>query len=693
MKRVISLMLSVIMILSMSCIAVHADGTGTITVEKVTAKPGETVTFSISVSDNPGIAALQLEVGYGDYLTVNEVEEADDKIFTGDLQLPPNYDSSFKLTWDNLANSEKNGALVNITATVAENAPAGYINVNVIKVTAVTIDEKRLDLDVENGGITVESDKPVECEHEWGEGVVTKEPTCTEDGVRTYTCSKCDETKTEVIPAGHDYAKSGTTDPTCTKQGYTTYTCTRCGDTYNSDYVDALGHSCEEKVIEPTCTEAGEKSKVCTRCGETIDKEVIPALPHDWEEVVTKEATCTEEGEMTRTCKREGCGKTETVAIPKIAHDYTTEVTPATCTEEGKVVYTCKVCGDTKTETIPAAGHKWGDWKVVVEPTESEEGLEERTCSECGAKEERKIAKIDNTKDDEDDDEIKYIRDSLRYYALTQTKRTFTVKTTTNEGGEITGASSVKYGKDATYVITPDEGYEVESVKVNGKDIGAVYEVNLKNVRSNITIDVTFAEIEEAVDAVIEEIETVWENPFVDIFDTDSYYEAIEFVYENGLFKGVSDTEFAPDTTMTRAMFVTVLGRMSGVAVDYIGENTFDDVVEGEWYAPYVAWAADNGIVMGYGDGTFGINNEITIEQAAVIIARYAAFIGNEIVSEIELDAYTDAEDVSDWAADSIKWTVENGIYTGEEDMLNAKTPAKRSIVAVMLYNFSNVLG
>ena len=365
---------------------------------------------------------------------------------------------------------------------------------------------------------------------------------------------------------------------------------------------------------------------------------------------------------------------------------YTTVVTDPTCEEAGYTTYTCACGSDVYTADETAElGHTWGEWEVVEEATEDEEGLEQRTCSVCGGEQTREIAKVDDDKGDNKND---YIINSLRYYAMTQINRTFTVKTSTNEGGEIEGPSTVKYGKDAAYEITVDEGYEVVSVKVNGVEIGAVEEVLLENVRINTKIEVKFAEIVEVIDEAI--VEEAWVNPFVDIFESDSYYEAIEFVYENGLFKGVSETEFAPATTMTRAMFVTVLGRLHGITEDYVGENTFADVVEGEWYAPYVVWAADNGIVLGYGDGTFGINDEITVEQAAVILARYAAFIDLEVAAEYDLEAeYADAADVAEWAEEAMSWAVAEGIYEGTEGCLNPQAPASRALIATMLYGFA----
>lgn len=179
-----------------------------------------------------------------------------------------------------------------------------------------------------------------------------------------------------------------------------------------------------------------------------------------------------------------------------------------------------------------------------------------------------------------------------------------------------------------------------------------------------------------------------WINPFKDIKKTDSYYNAVQFVYENGLFKGVSATEFAPEITMTRAMFVTVLGRLAGVDTMYFYGSSYDDVILGEWYAPYVEWASEYGIVQGYGDGRFGVNDKITIEQAAVIMARYAEYVGLNTTSSVTLIHYQDAGYISSWAIDQMRWAVENGLYFGENHYLNPQSPANRSLVAEILYSF-----
>ncbi|MCD8010297.1 MAG: hypothetical protein LUF34_05825, partial [Lachnospiraceae bacterium] len=134
---------------------------------------------------------------------------------------------------------------------------------------------------------------------------ITTEATCTEDGEMTYTCTVCGDSYTETIEAtGHSY-EAVVTEPICTEQGYTTYTCMVCGDSYVADYTEALGHTWDDGVVtsEATETEAGEITYTCTVCGETRTEEIAPTGEHTWEEgEVTTEATCTEDGVMTYTC-------------------------------------------------------------------------------------------------------------------------------------------------------------------------------------------------------------------------------------------------------------------------------------------------------------------------------------------------------------------------------------------------------
>ena len=195
--------------------------------------------------------------------------------------------------------------------------------------------------------------------HAWDNGKVTKQPTEAETGVKTFTCTRCGETKTETIPKlthEHSY-KAAVTAPTCTAKGYTTHTCA-CGDSYVDTYVDALGHSWDSgKVTKPaTETETGVKIFTCTRCGET-KTEIIPKLTHEhsYKAVVTA-PTCTEKGYTTHTC---ACGDSyvDSYVLP-LGHDWGSgKVTKEpTATENGIKTYICARCGETKTEVIPAGG-------------------------------------------------------------------------------------------------------------------------------------------------------------------------------------------------------------------------------------------------------------------------------------------------------------------------------------------------
>jgi hypothetical protein len=114
--------------------------------------------------------------------------------------------------------------------------------------------------------------------------------------------------------------------------------------------------------------------------------------------------------------------------------------------------------------------------------------------------------------------------------------------------------------------------------------------------------------------------------PFSDIAVSDSYFEAVKYLYENEIMIGTSDTTFSPDDSVTRAMAITVLGRLQNVEESETSD--FSDVAAGSWYSGYVGWAQSNGIVEGYGDGTFGIDDTLTAAQLQLVIDRYATLVG-----------------------------------------------------------------
>ena len=251
------------------------------------------------------------------------------------------------------------------------------------------------------------------------------------------------------------------------------------------------------------------------------------------------------------------------------------------------------------------------------------------------------------------------------------------ITATAGEGGSITndGVKTIRRGNDITYHITAAEGYVIDTVIVDGQAIGAVSEYTFQNVQKDHTIVAVFKEAK-------------WQNPFTDVNELHSYYDAVRFVYERGLFEGVSKTEFAPTVSMTRAMFVTVLWRLEGMpVVNYAMQ--FSDVDENTWYTEAIRWAAAQGIVEGYGDGVYGTNDPVTVEQAAVIMARYAQHAGKYTPGYADLNAFADQADVADWASEAMQWSVSSGIYMGEAGNLQPKAEAPRSLAAEWMYEYT----
>lgn len=188
----------------------------------------------------------------------------------------------------------------------------------------------------------------------------------------------------------HMFETEVTVEPTCTEDGEATYTCSVCGYTY-TEVLEATGHVEGELQIEgctvATCTEDGGYTSVtyCTVCGEELSREavVLPATGHSYEVVASEEVTCTEDGYATYTCSN--CGDTYTEYYEATGHSYEVVASEeVTCTEDGYATYVCSVCGETYTECYEAQGHVVDGWTVVEEATLGYPGLMEKRCSTCG---------------------------------------------------------------------------------------------------------------------------------------------------------------------------------------------------------------------------------------------------------------------------------------------------------------------
>ena len=204
---------------------------------------------------------------------------------------------------------------------------------------------------------------------------------------------------------------------------------------------------------------------------------------------------------------------------------------------------------------------------------------------------------------------------------------------------------------------------------------------------SNVTADLTVTALYEKN----EEPPKPWVNPFKDVKESDWYYEGVKFAAQNELFNGTSPTTFEPDGDMTRAMLVTVLWRLDGKPAPK-SMNSFKDVPSGQWYTEAVAWASENGVVDGVGNNLFEPDGNVTREQIAAIMYRYAGKKGYDTAKRADLSKYPDEGQVSSYAKEALSWAnaegLINGTNNGKGDALDPKGSATRAQVATILMRY-----
>ena len=186
-----------------------------------------------------------------------------------------------------------------------------------------------------------------------------------------------------------------------------------------------------------------------------------------------------------------------------------------------------------------------------------------------------------------------------------------------------------------------------------------------------------------------------YKNPAPAFTDITGHWAAdnILFAASRGLLSGTSDTTFSPDTGMTRGMFVTALGRLAGINPDSYQTGKFTDVKADAYYAPYVNWAAQTGIVEGVTATTFAPDTNINREQMAVIMKNYAAKLGYDLPQTLKAVTFADNTQISSWAKDAVKYMQQAGILTGKnENKFDPKGTATRAEVATVLRRFVEIV-
>ena len=258
----------------------------------------------------------------------------------------------------------------------------------------------------------------------------------------------------------------------------------------------------------------------------------------------------------------------------------------------------------------------------------------------------------------------------------------------TDNGSIRVSPTRASRGQTVTITVTPDEGYELDELVVldsDGDEIDLTDKGDGKFTfqmpRGKVTIEATFVETEPEPELV---------DAFVDVDKNAWYYDAVVYALDTGLMSGISEDEFAPNATLTRAMVAQMLYSLADKPE--LGSNLgypYADVMPGSWYVDAVYWARQNGYITGYNAEQFGPDDALTREQLAVILYSYAQDQGYDTDGGITLGNYLDADAVSQWAVAALEWAVDAGLITGRgEGVLAPAGTATRAEVAQIFMNF-----
>lgn len=246
-------------------------------------------------------------------------------------------------------------------------------------------------------------------------------------------------------------------------------------------------------------------------------------------------------------------------------------------------------------------------------------------------------------------------------------------------------------GEKVTVTLTPDQGYRANGLTVtdqNGKPVEVAENADgtytfIQPV-GKVTVKASFAAAGSGAYASCSKDSSCPIARFEDASPTAWYHDGVHYCIGNGLMAGHDTGLFGPGDHLTRAQFAQILYNKEGKPA-VTGNSVFTDVADGQWYAPAVTWAAANGVVNGYDNGQFGPNDKITREQLAIMLWRYS---GSPAAAEKERN-FNDADEISGFALDAMRWAVENGIIGGYGDgRLDPKGLATRAQAAAMLQRF-----
>ena len=285
-----------------------------------------------------------------------------------------------------------------------------------------------------------------------------------------------------------------------------------------------------------------------------------------------------------------------------------------------------------------------------------------------------------------------------------------------NPGGKISGSSAYTKGSVAgvIYIVNKDFA-QFSDINVDNSALTRDKDYKAENGSTKITLlpayldtlnagtytlrvnfkDSTYATISFTVSAAAV---TAKDSRFTDVSKSAWYYDAVMYVYEKGLMVGTADDTFSPNVELSRAMIVTILYRHAG-ELDVSGlTNLFDDVAAGQWYTDAVKWAADNGIITGYGNGKYAPETSVTRQDIAVILMRYMNYRGIVLPVNAMRITFADEDAISDYAMDAIQTFNKLGVINGTgtnaqgQTIVEPKGNATRAQAAMLLMNFLQMI-
>lgn len=237
-------------------------------------------------------------------------------------------------------------------------------------------------------------------------------------------------------------------------------------------------------------------------------------------------------------------------------------------------------------------------------------------------------------------------------------------------------------GNTLTLRVIADEGNAISYISVDGQPVGlmgdtAEYILTLDMLKHTVKAEFTYND-------------GLWINPFTDVSTTAWYYGAIEYCYKKDIMTGVGTERFAPNATVTRGQFVTLLARLHGVE-SIEGTLPFADTAPDHYYYKYLVWAYTNKIVSGTSADKFSPNAPITREQLCVILYNYEKYNGTAgKFSDTLLLDYSDNESISTWSREAMAWAVYNRVITGSDGKLLPRNNATRAQAAVIIKNYTS---